>query len=279
MRKYRQLIFFQANDGENTCSSDNSKHYIDISNKQDWNESKTENELSKSVDNEDLVLAEYASSHSLLDSILSTIDIEKVSNSVEFPEFGKNLVENFDQSELDPVGMTRIVSRTWGDNWTVEGVDKFEEQVFLEVEGRKTVRKTLTPEVVPFLVPQSSNHPRVIIGGKDVDEVSVLSEKMSIGSIEYSSSENEEEDTGDFDVQNETIAAFLREETESNSTDDDNDDQIISSHPVLSLISAPEDTSVETGTILSLSCSVQGIKPIGKLSCLVIVLSCDCPVL
>ena len=208
-----------------------------------------------------MVLAEYASSHSFLDSILTTIDVDNFSNNVEFPEFGKLLVENIPHSEIDPINTMKIDTRTWGDNWKVDGINKFEEQTFHDVDGRKKIQRTLTPEVVPLLVPQSSESSKVIIGGKDVDEVSILSEKMSVGSIEYSPS-GSEEDMVDIDVQNQTIDAFLREENNTESAY--NDELLVSSKSSLSLLSAPSSQTVEEGTILSLSCFVQGIKPIGK---------------
>ena len=241
-------------------SKTTSKYYIDVSNNRNGGEA--DNEASKVLDNEEMVFAEYASSHSFLDSILTTIDIDNVSKHVEFPEFGKSLVENVASSQIYPVSMVKMDTKTWGDNWKVDGIDKFEEQVFLDVDGRKKIKRTLTPEVVPFLVPQSSDAPRVIIGGKDVDEVSVLSEKMSVGSIEYSPSESEE-DMADIDVQNKTIETFLREENEPNPAVY-HDELIISSQPSLSLLSAPGDISLQAGTILALSCSVLGVKPIGK---------------
>ena len=211
-----------------------------------------------------MVLAEYASSHSLLDSILTTIDVDNVSNNVEFPEFGKCLVENIPLSEIDPLSMVKIDTTTWGDNWKVDGISQFEEQVFYDVEGGKKIKRTLTPEVVPLLVPQSSESSKVIIGGKDVDEVSVLSEKMSVGSIEYSPSESEE-DIVDIDAQNETIEAFFREENNEESVVE-HDELIITSNPSLSLLSAPTNMTVVEGTIMSLSCSVEGIKPVGMMS-------------
>ena len=233
------------------------KYYIDISSNANENIKNEENH----IDNDEMVLAEYASSHSLLDSILTTIDVDNFSNNVEFPEYGKLLVENVPRSEIDPINTVKIDTRTWGDNWKVDGIDKFEEQTFHDVDGRKKIKQTLTPEVVPLLVPQSSESSKVIIGGKDVDEVSILSEKMSIGSIEYSPSESEE-DMVDIDVQNQTIEVFLREENNVESAY--NDEPLAASKSSLSLLSAPSNQTVGEGTIISLSCSVQGIKPIGK---------------
>merc|ERR1711892_538279 len=241
-----------------TESRTSSKYYIDVSNNQ--NVRKSDHDVSNFLDNDEMVLAEYASSHSLLDSILTTIDVDNVSNRVEFPEYGKSLMENVSSSQIDPVSMVKMDSKTWGDNWKVDGINKFEEQVFLDVDGQKKMKRTLTPEVVPLLVPQSSDRPRVIIGGKDVDEVSVLSEKMSVGSIEYSSSESEE-DMADIDVQNETIETFLREESKTDPAVY-HDELIISNNPPLSLLSAPGDIHLQEGRILSQSCSVLGIKPI-----------------
>ena len=93
---------------------------------------------------QELVLAEFVSSHSLLDSILSTIDVDNQKEErVEFPELGRSLGEG----AAGP-GEAALTSRVWQDNWRVEGVDRLEEQLL----------------VVPFLVPDSGDHTQVIIG-------------------------------------------------------------------------------------------------------------------
>ena len=98
---------------------------------------------------QELVLAEFVSSHSLLDSILTTIDVDNQKDErVEFPEFGRSLGEG-----AEGPGEAALTSRVWQDNWRVEGVDKLEEQLLVERR-----------EVVPFLVPDSGDHLQVIIG-------------------------------------------------------------------------------------------------------------------
>ena len=148
---------------------------------------------------------------------------------------------------------TEIVSKTWGDNWKVDGVDKFEEQLFIELdEKRQKKEKSLrSPEIVPFLVP-SSGLAKVVIGDKDIDNVSVLSEKMSEGSIEFSSSSQEVEE----------------EEEEVIRTSHDTEVELTRSveKSCLVLVSSPADQTVRAGRILSLSCIVEGIKPIGDIS-------------
>ena len=62
-----------------------------------------------------------------------------------------------------------------------------------DVEVEVGARSRVIPEVVPFLVPEAHDHQIVVIGEKEVDEVSELSEKASVGSIP-SSSEDEVQD-------------------------------------------------------------------------------------
>ena len=62
-----------------------------------------------------------------------------------------------------------------------------------DVEVEVGARSRVIPEVVPFLVPEAHDNQIVVIGEKEVDEVSELSEKASVGSIP-SSSEDEVQD-------------------------------------------------------------------------------------
>ena len=62
-----------------------------------------------------------------------------------------------------------------------------------DVEVEVGARSRVIPEVVPFLVPEAHSHQIVVIGEKELDEVSELSEKASVGSIP-SSSEDEVQD-------------------------------------------------------------------------------------
>ena len=145
-----------------------------------------------------MVLAEYASSHSKLDSILSTIDFDQVSANVEFPEFGKNFAEHEEQSEFDQVSIVKIGSKTSEDNWTVE---KQKQAVWGNFE------KTQTTEGVPFSDPKHGGDPRRYVNGvKNVD-------KVSVGFTEFSSSESEEEKRM-IGVQHEMIEAFPRKEND-----------------------------------------------------------------
>ena len=60
-----------------------------------------------SLDVDELVLADYVSSHSYLDSILTTINLDEVNQNVEFPEYGKRLM-----GTRDHVGRTLVRRRT-----------------------------------------------------------------------------------------------------------------------------------------------------------------------
>ena len=126
---------------------------------------------SDSRDVDELVLADYVSSHSYLDSILTTIDLDSVNLNVEFPEYGRRLMETpVENAE----SQAAIRTKTWGDNWQVDGVEKFEEQVFIELlqDQKKKEKSVPSPEIVPFLVP-SSGLAKVIIGDQDLDNVSL----------------------------------------------------------------------------------------------------------
>ena len=198
-------------------------------------------------DVEELVLADYVSSHSYLDSVFTRINVDQVNLNVEFPEFGKCLMESPVQC---PQSQTAIRTKTWGDNWEVEGVEKFEEQVFIELEEKKQKKKEkspLSPEIVPFLVP-NGGLAKVVIGDRDIDNVSELSEKMSEGSIEFSSSLEEEEE--------EMIRTSHDVELELPMPDQKTRSLV--------LVSAPSDLTLEAGRLLSLSCVVEGVRPIGR---------------
>ena len=201
-----------------------------------------------SLDVDELVLADYVSSHSYLDSILTTIDLEKVNLNVEFPEYGKRLMETpVENAE----SQAAIRTKTWGDNWQVDGVERFEEQVFIELlqDQKKAKEKSVpSPEIVPFLVP-ASGPAKVIIGDRDLDNVSLLSEKMSEGSIEFSSStlsEEEDEDTEEVIRTSRDIQS-----PSGRSVEEERGSKLV-------LVSAPADMTVSQGKILALSCVVEG---------------------
>ena len=189
------------------------------------------------------VPAKYESTHTYLDSILSRVDTKAINNEtdVEFPEFGKVLKSKNSTGDLEPGHHTELKSRTWGDNWVVEGVTKFEDQVYLDAADVVS-----SPKVVPFLIP-SSKDARVIIGDRDLDNVSELSEKMSVTSSSSSST--------------------LEMPTCLHSSSDD-DDVIDASmcnvmgHEGLQFVQWPVDTSVEEGKIIVMTCEVKGEKPI-----------------
>ena len=71
-----------------------------------------------------------------------------------------------------------------------------------DIEDVETVevgaRSRVIPEVVPFLVPEAHDQQIVVIGEREVDEVSELSEQASVGSLPSSSSSQSE-------VQDDTI--------------------------------------------------------------------------
>ena len=215
---------------------------------------------SDSRDVDELVLADYVSSHSYLDSILTTINLDEVNLNVEFPEYGKRLMETpVENAE----SQAAIRTKTWGDNWQVDGVEKFEDQVFIELvqdQKKKTEKSVPSPEIVPFLVP-SSGLAKVIIGDQDVDSVSLLSEKMSEGSIEFSSSTTSEveEDTED----TEEVIRTSRDPLELQPAASVEEEEEEGRDSKLVLVSAPADMTVRQGRILALSCVVEGIKPIG----------------
>ena len=84
----------------------------------------------------------------------------------------------------------------------VEGVDRL-----ADIEDVETVeigaRSRVIPEVVPFLVPEAHDQQIVVIGEREVDEVSELSEKASVGSLPGSSSSSSS--CGQSEVQDNTI--------------------------------------------------------------------------
>ena len=211
-----------------------------------------------SLDVDELVLADYVSSHSYLDSILTTIDLDQVNLNVEFPEYGKRLMETpVENAE----SQAAIRTKTWGDNWQVDGVEKFEEQVFIELlhdQKKKKEKYVPSPEIVPFLVP-SSGLAKVIIGDQDLDNVSLLSEKMSEGSIVFSSStaSEEEEVEEDSEDEEEEVIRTSRDPLQQTSVEEERGSKLV-------LVSAPADMTVRQGKILALSCVVEGIKPIGR---------------
>ena len=74
----------------------------------------------------------------------------------------------------------------------VDGLDRL-----ADIEDVETVevgaRSRVIPEVVPFLVPEAHDQQIVVIGEREVDEVSELSEKASVGSFPDSSSSSQSE--------------------------------------------------------------------------------------
>ena len=75
----------------------------------------------------------------------------------------------------------------------VEGVDRLADIEDVEVEVG--ARSRVIPEVVPFLVPEAHDQQIVVIGERELDEVSELSEQALVGSLpssSYSSSSQSE---------------------------------------------------------------------------------------
>ena len=64
-----------------------------------------------------------------------------------------------------------------------------------DVEVEVGARSRVIPEVVPFLVPEAHDQQIVVIGEREVDEVSELSEQALAGSLpsSYSSSSSQSE--------------------------------------------------------------------------------------
>ena len=123
----------------------------------------------------------------------------------------------------------------------VEGVEQFEDQVLIEARDIVSSRsKKPSTEVVPFLVPAAKNA-KVIIGDRDIDSVSELSEEMSVGSPEE---ESEDEDA--------VISASVTRAAEAEP------------RSRLQLVSRPGDTRAEAGRVVAMSCEVTGDKPIGE---------------
>ena len=171
---------------------------------------------------------------------MSRVDTKAITNNtdVEFPELGKVLKSKNSTGDLEPGHDSVLKSQTWGDNWVVEGVTKFEDQVYLDAADVVS-----SPKVVPFLIP-SSEDARVIIGDRDLDNVSELSEKMSV-----------------------TSSSTLEMPTclHSSSDDDDVIDASMSNvmgHEGLQFVRWPVDTTVEEGKIIVMTCEVKGEKPI-----------------
>ena len=213
------------------------------------------------------------STNSLLNSILSMVEVEHLGGMVEFPELGRGLVDRWTGEEEESATVLRLTSTSWPDNWVVEGVDRFEEQ---EVRGEE--RRRIIPEVVPFLVPTAHAASAVVIGGREVDEVSELSEQSTTGSITYSSSDvamGEMEDT---------IQVFLREEEEQEQEElvEEEEVEVVEHEAVqlegderLRLVGRPEEeVRGEVGGRELLECRVEGLRPIGGAVFLPIVKSC-----
>ena len=83
---------------------------------------------------------------------------------------------------------SRLTSESWFDNWVVEGVDRLADVEDVETTVEVGARSRVIPEVVPFLVPEAHDQQIVVIGEREVDEVSELSEKALVGSLPSSSS-------------------------------------------------------------------------------------------
>ena len=191
------------------------------------------------VDNiDEHVRAEYVSSHSYLDSILSRVDTANVDiDNIEFPELGKALkLQGNSNSTAEMV----LRSSHWGDNWKVDGIQKFEDQIIIvsKPDATSTPKtKKSTTEIVPFLVPTSQDA-HVIIGDQDLDKVSELSEKMS-----FEDSESEE------DVIDATVS---------------NMNEVTCDNNGLRLLKSPSDVRIEEGRVLKMTAEVAGAKPIGN---------------
>ena len=108
-------------------------------------------------------------------------------------------------------------------------------------------------ERVPFYVPEARESATVSIGGKDLDNVSELSEDISDESTDTEIVSVKRED--------ETIQNYLNDASTSEeeiSTDSYNENS------GLRILSIPQDADFQVGMAINLSCTVQGMKPIGQ---------------
>ena len=138
-------------------------------------------------------------------------------------------------------------STKWGDNWQVDGITEFEDQRILCHDGTDIKTDMARTDVVPFLIPGSGSD-KVIIGDRDRDSVSELSEA---GSADYMSDDSDDDEVIDAVPVTDVIVAEI----------EDNNTPTVTG---LRMVSAPRDTTVTRGKTLKMTCVLEGEKPIGK---------------
>ncbi|XP_028042124.1 uncharacterized protein LOC114251898 isoform X3 [Bombyx mandarina] len=96
-----------------------------------------------------------------------TDDVTEVSHRVPFPEYGRDIIHNSDNSERDFDEVSgsdlQAVDGTWEENWLFQ----------------KKKIKTVQSVPVPMLVPNSNAEYRALIGDRDADDTTDLSDYTS----------------------------------------------------------------------------------------------------
>ncbi|XP_059090088.1 uncharacterized protein LOC131885907 isoform X3 [Tigriopus californicus] len=141
-------------------------------------------------------ISKYPSMHSI-DCVLADIVEFERDVPVCFPEYGLDLVERKEFNEVDKeeipenLSILALSALTWEDNWLFC-------QKRLKVRNSFRVNRSALfyNEPVAMLVPNPNDDQivRAMIGNREIDEVSELSERQSVASLEYSDSSCSDQD-------------------------------------------------------------------------------------
>eukprot|EP00095_Tigriopus_kingsejongensis_P000922 maker-scaffold186_size273091-snap-gene-1.42 protein:Tk00922 transcript:maker-scaffold186_size273091-snap-gene-1.42-mRNA-1 annotation:"hypothetical protein L798_13875" len=137
-------------------------------------------------------LSKYPSMHSM-DCVLADIVRFEMEEPVAFPEFGMDLVDR-DCKHANDQSTLPLSTSTWEDNW-----------LFCQkrLKARNSFRVNRSAlfynEPVAMLVPNPNEDQvtRAMIGNREIDELSELSERQSVASLEYSTSSSAPSDEED----------------------------------------------------------------------------------
>ena len=247
-------------------------------------------------------MARCPSLHSL-DCVFAELDESGSGEPVSFPEYGKDLIEKHFSSSSSgeeeetpkPEAEGDVIQRksrrrsnytslppqlshasrslSWEDNW-----------LFSHKRNKMLARRcrsgvALYHEPVSMLVPNpndSDKFPRAMIGEKDVDEVSELSERQSVASIEFSSSSSEGEESVHEGDQPHSLEAGQQRDLEhteyavlpqqkASLIDEEASDQSAAGRlSDVQFVKVPSNVVIHEGKRVTFKCTVKGSRPIGN---------------
>ena len=249
-----------------------------------------------------VILSKFPSMHSI-DCVFSDMSYPNQNERISFPEFGVELVGNFElingllqnlikivsepgfnsPSVIDDPNDTEgsstpihVLPESWHDNWLFCRKRMNNRQLQNHLFRSSSLFHLFQEDPVAMLVPNPVEELKAKVGARDIDELSDLSERLSVASNDeccFSPSSEEMEhdkaesgklfpslDGQERDLEHTEYAVLpLQIETSS----DESNDLTLTKND-LTLTKVPNELKVEDGGVIKLECQVHGKRPLGN---------------